>query len=98
MDNTLFGLNKVSYHDEGQKLLTTVYSETELIVLRSILEGAEIPYLLKERGAGSASKVLIGFSMCGTDVFVPEAAYEDAVALVFFESDDTIESEEGKEA
>ncbi len=97
MGNSLFGLNKVSYHDEGQKLLTTVYSEGELMVLRSLLDGAEIPYLLKERGAGSASKVIIGFSMCGTDVFVPEAAYEDAVALVFVPETDGSDPEKGKQ-
>ena len=82
MRNTLFGLDDVSYHDEGQKLLCTVYSTPELAVIRSLLEGEGIPYLLKERGAGSASKVIIGFSICGTDVFVPESIYEEASALI----------------
>lgn len=98
MRNSLFGLDKVSYHDEGQRLLLTVYGEAELLVLRSLLDGAEIPYLLKERGAGSASKVIIGFSTCGTDVFVPESAYEEAAAIVFTEDGDDADGEEGKEA
>lgn len=82
MRNSLFGLDEVSPHDAGQAYLCTVYSSPELAVLRSLLDGAEIPYLLKERGAGSASKVIIGFSVCGTDVFVPESAYEEASALI----------------
>ena len=99
MGNSMFGLDRVSYHDEGQKLLCTVYSTAELSVLRSILEGAEIPYLLKERGAGGASKVIIGFSICGTDVFVPESVYEDALALISVEDGeaDSDESADGEE-
>ena len=93
----MFGLDRVSYHDEGQKLLCTVYSTAELSVLRSILEGAEIPYLLKERGAGSASKVIIGFSICGTDVFVPESVYEEASALIAPQDGEEATPEEEKE-
>lgn len=99
MGSSMFGLGSVSYHDEGQELLCTVYSMEELTVLRSILEGAEIPYLLKERGAGGASKVIIGFSICGTDVFVPESVYEDALALILVEDGeaDSDESADGEE-
>ena len=97
MRNSMFGLDEISYHDEGQELLCTVYSMEELTVLRSILEGAEIPYLLKERGAGGASKVIIGFSICGTDVFVPESVYEDALALISVEENGEEEPNEGSE-
>ena len=99
MRNTLFGLDGVSFHDEGQALLCTVYSSPELAVIRGILESAEIPYLLKERGAGSASKVIIGFSICGTDVFVPESAYEEASVLIAPQDGDgtSLEEEEKEE-
>lgn len=82
MRNSLFGLDEVSPHDEGQAYLCTVYSPTELQVILGILDGAEIPFLLKERGAGGVSKVIMGFSLCGTDIFVPEAALDEAEARI----------------
>ena len=98
MRNALFGLDKVSYHDEGQKLLCTVYGTPELAVIRSILEGEGIPYLLKERGAGGVSKVVMGFSICGTDIFVPDEVYEEASALIAPQgADEDAETEEEKE-
>ena len=45
----------------------------ELSVLRSILEGENIPYMIRERGSGSSVRIIAGFTMFGTDVFVPKA-------------------------
>lgn len=73
MFDKLFGLekdHKISYGTEVE-LLTTVYDEGTLAVIRSVLEGAGIPYLTKERGSGSAVRLMTGFSMFGTDIFVP---------------------------
>ncbi len=77
-----FGLDKVGYHEKGLVLLTTVHDQVEMAIVRSILEGAEIPFLPKERGSGGAVKVIAGFSMYGTDLFVPESCYETAKALI----------------
>ena len=66
----LFGLDRVSPHDDTLALLTTVYDSTQLAVLESILRDAEIPYMVKERGSGSSVKIITGFSMFGTDLFV----------------------------
>ena len=74
----LFGLDRESPHDEFTELLTTVHDNVELSVLRSILDGEEIPYLIRERGSGSSVKIIAGFSMYGTDVFVPVSAAERA--------------------
>ena len=82
MRNDLFGLDEVSPHDEGQAYLCTVYNPAELQVILGILDGAEIPFLVKDRGAGGVSKIIMGFSLCGTDIFVPEAALEEAEALI----------------
>lgn len=82
MRNSMFGLDEISHHDEGQAYLCTTYSPTELQVILGILSGAEIPFLVKDRGAGGVSKVIMGFSLCGTDIFVPEAALEEAEALI----------------
>ncbi len=79
---SLFGLDKVSHHDSGTAWLTTVTDNVQLAVVRSLLDGAEIPYIIKERGSGSAVKLIAGISMFGTDIFVPEERLEDAQALI----------------
>ena len=40
-----FGLDKVAYHDRGLAFLTTVHDNVELAIIRSILEGENIPFL-----------------------------------------------------
>ena len=78
MKDFLFGLDGPARHDEDVELLTTVYDNMELSILRSVLEGENIPYLLKERGSGSSVRIIMGFSMYGTDVFVPKEIFEQA--------------------
>ena len=63
-------------------LLITVYDEAMLGIVRGLLEDENIPYLVRERGTGSAMRILTGFSLYGTDVYVPTEAYETAKALV----------------
>ena len=67
-----FGLDCASLHDDEIALLTTVYDNAALTVTESILRDAEIPYLVKERGSGSTVRILMGYSMYGTDVYVRE--------------------------
>ena len=86
-----FGLDKVSAHDELLELLMTVYNSAEQAVVESILNDAEIPYLIKERGVGSSVKVITGFSMYGTDIFVRREQLDEAKAI--FESVEFVESE-----
>ncbi len=78
----LFGLDKTSKHPEGLELLTTVFDNVELAVVRSILEGAGIPYLIKERGSGSSVKIITGLSIFGTDIFVRSEEFETATDLI----------------
>lgn len=78
----LFGLDKASRQPEGLLLLTTVYDNVSLAVIRGILEGADIPYLIKERGSGSSVKIIAGYSMFGTDIFVRRDQLETAAALI----------------
>lgn len=80
--DSLFGLDRVSAHDESLALLTTVYDPTQLMILESILTDAEIPYLKKERGSGTMMKVIAGFSVFGTDLFVRKEQLELALALI----------------
>ena len=78
----IFGLDSVSAHDEGLELLTTVYDPAELAVITSILEGEKIPYLAKDRGAGGLIKIVAGYSVFGTDIFVLSECLEVATALL----------------
>ena len=77
-----FGLDKVCAHDENAAHLTTVHNQVELSIVRSILEGEEIPYQTRERGSGGAVTVIAGYSMFGTDIFVPKAMIEKATEVL----------------
>ena len=80
----LFGLEKPHKISDGDEVshLITVYDVAVLGIVRGMLEDENIPYLVRERGTGSAMRILTGFSMFGTDVYVPTEAYETAKALV----------------
>ena len=94
----LFGLDKVSAHDKELELLTTAYDPTYLAIIESILTDAEIPYLKKDRGSGAAVRVIMGYSMFGTDVFVLKEHFETASALIApAEADENEETEETEE-
>ena len=82
MHKSIFGLDEVSFHDEGQAYLCTTYDPSELQMILGLLNSAEIPFLVKDRGAGGVSRIIMGFSLYGTDIFVPEAALEKATALI----------------
>ena len=92
--DSFFGLDRVSPHDKDLELLTTVYDNTLLPIIESILRDAEIPYLLKERGCGGVMKVVMGFSMQGTDVFVKREDLETATVLITPPDEDELEIEE----
>lgn len=82
MDKYFFGLDQICAHDENAAYLTTVHNEVELAILRSLLDAEEIPYVVRERGSGSVVKVVMGYSMYGSDVFVPKSASARAEALL----------------
>ena len=80
----LFGLEKPHKITNGDEVshLITVYDVAVLGIVRGMLEDESIPYLVRERGTGSAMRILTGFSLYGTDVYVPTEALETAKALV----------------
>ena len=92
----LFGLDQISAHSEKLALLVTAYDPSHLLIVESILQDAEIPYLKKERGSGTSVKIIAGFSIFGTDVFVLKEHLETALALITppEENDGEIDSEE----
>ena len=80
----LFGLerpHKIADGDEVSHLIT-VYDVAVLGIVRGMLEDEQIPYLVRERGTGSAMRIITGFSLFGTDIYVPTDALETAKALV----------------
>ena len=99
-----FGLDKVCAHDENAAHLTTVHNQVELSIVRSILEGEEIPYLAKDRGSGALVRIITGNSMYGTDILVPAdcleqakeilEAYRNAEPVEEWEDDEEAEDEE----
>lgn len=82
MFDKFFGLDTPKTPDEGTALLITVYDNIQLSVVRSLLDAENIPYLIRERGSGSAVKIVTGISSFGSDVYVPEQALEDATAAI----------------
>ncbi|MBO5939304.1 MAG: hypothetical protein J6Q82_07405 [Clostridia bacterium] len=80
--DSLFGLDKVSAHDENLELLITVHDTVQQMIVESILRDAEIPFLSKSRGSGTAVKVITGFSLFATDIFVLREHLETALELI----------------
>ena len=91
--DSLFGLSEPANIGSGFAVLTTVFSNEELLVVKGILESADIPFLAKARGAGGAVGVIMGFNMYGTDIFVREEDLEAAEQLFGAE----LEAEEAAE-
>ena len=94
--DSFFGFDKVSAHDEGQELLMTVYNPSELVVVESILNDAQIPYLKKDRGAGGSMKIIAGYSVFGTDIFVLSEHLEEAKAI--FENAEFVDEDVSEES
>lgn len=80
----LFGLERPHKIADGDDVshLMTVYDVAVLGIVRGMLEDESIPYLVRERGTGSAMRIITGFSLFGTDIYVPTDALETAKALV----------------
>ena len=93
--DSFFGLDRASKVDEKLELLTTLHDEISLVCVESILRDAEIPYLVKHRGAGSSMRVIMGFSLFAADVFVLRETLETAQALIApTESDEELDGED----
>lgn len=90
----LFGLDRPAHADEGLVLVGTYFDNATLSVALSVLNEANIPYLQKERGAGGAMRILAGYNMFGTDVFVREEDAETALDLLTPEDEEEPAGEE----
>lgn len=96
----LFGLDKPEKTTEKTGvLLTTAYGNEELAAIEALLRSADIPYRLSDRGAGGVVRVISGYTMYGTDVYVREQDVQTAQELLSpvdgqESEDETVESPE----
>lgn len=84
MTDAFFGLekpHKIS-NDAEIDLLTTVTDNAMLAMIRGLLDDADIPYLVRERGSGGVVRIVTGISWFGTDIYVPTDALEEAKELI----------------
>ena len=96
--DTLFGLDHTHPQNKDLKLLVTAFSQPELLVIESLLRDAEIPFLAKERGTGSSLKIIAGYSVFGTDIYVHKDQFDLAsellTAVPMPDSEETVAEEE----
>ena len=92
--DSFFGLDKASPPMSDLELLVTVNDRIYQSIIESVLTDNEIPFISKERGSGAAVKVITGFSLFGTDIFVLKTDIERARVLMDQLSADPDESAE----
>ena len=66
--------------------------DMEDTLLVNLLEAYGIPVLLRHPGDGDFGKVLLGMSGTGSNIYVPETMYEQALELMEAEPDDNLQS------
>ena len=98
MDNLLFGLDH-PVNDDDLVLLRTFHDDISLAMAEEVLRDEEILFVKKDRGSGSAVRIVVGFSTFGTDLFVAPDDLERATELMqaLFEVDYAIREEQESE-
>ncbi len=95
----LFGLEKPVPHEEiTGALLTTANGAEELAAIEALLRGADMPYRLSDRGAGGVVRVISGYTMYGTDVYVRAEDLEAAKELLMPTDADAAVEDEAEDA
>ena len=99
MDNLLFGLDRPA-NEEGLVLLRSFHDDVSVAMAEEVLRDEKILYVKKDRGSGSAVRLITGYSMYGTDLLIAPEDLEKATALMeaLFEVEDVVhDSEDGKQ-
>ena len=94
MDNLFFGLDQPA-NEDGLVLLRTFHDDVSVTMAEEVLRDEKILFLKKDRGSGSAVRLITGYSMYGTDLLVAPEDLEKASALMaaLFDAQDVAESE-----
>ncbi len=80
--DSFFGLDTPAKGDKDTALLTTTHDSVEREIVCSILTAENIPFRVVERGSGAMVKVIAGYSMFGSDIFVPASLLDQATVLL----------------
>lgn len=75
-------MKKQEKKNEEPVLLTTVSSNYQLGLIKSILEENHIPCLMQERESGGYMRIYAGGSIFGTDIYVAPDNLEMAKELI----------------
>ena len=67
---------------EGTVCVATVYNPVDASIIRDLLDQNAIPSIKTARYALDPLPTLAGSSVFGEDIYVPEAAAEEALAIV----------------
>ena len=63
-------------------LLKSTSDNYELNLIKSLLEEADIPFIIKERGGGGYMKIIGGISVFGTDIYVDESTFKKSEEIL----------------
>lgn len=63
-------------------ILRTIESEFEMNMISAILEDNNIPFIVKDKGAGNYMRIITGSSPFRTDIMVESKSYEKAIELI----------------
>ena len=71
-----------------------MFDPLKTAIIKGILESAEIPFLVKERGSGSSLSIILGSNYLGTDIYIPDKCADRALELIapLFEDEENDES------
>ena len=67
---------------EDLALLSTFHDPVSLSIAEELLTEGGVPFLKKERGAGGAVRLIVGFQTFGSDIFVLPEDLERATDLL----------------
>ena len=98
MDDLFFGLN-APVNEDDLVLLRTFHDDISVAMAEEVLRDEGILFVKKDRGSGSAVRIVVGFSTFGTDLFVAPDDLERATELMqaLFEVDYAIREEQESE-
>lgn len=94
-------MKKQKKKSEEPVILTTVSSNYQLGLIKSILEENHIPCLMQDRGSGGYMRLYAGGSIFGTDIYVSPDNLEIAkelIKVISSEQEEVSEEELAREA
>ena len=98
MMDAFFGLDHAVLDEEGLSLLTTAYDDVLVEIYTDLLTDAGIPFLKKDRGGGTAMRIITGANRYGTDLYVPTERLEEAKQLLESTPVETVEENDGEDS